>query len=166
MLTTTQNHGAVRVLAFNRPEALNAFNGAMFDAVAAEVLAATDDDSVKVLVITGEGRAFSAGMDLADRPDQATPPEHGFDGSPTQARVLSSASRQTRHRSALGVSACYAVLWSASKAASRASEMFSRGSHLISGQAPANLGRCRAISGDLASESFSRATRGVVVFDS
>ena len=80
MLTTTQNYGAVRVLAFNRPEALNAFNGAMFDAVAAEVLAATDDDSVKVLVITGEGRAFSAGMDLADRPDQATPPEHGFDG--------------------------------------------------------------------------------------
>ena len=39
MLTTTQNHGAVRVLRFNRPEALNAFNDAMFDAVAAEVLA-------------------------------------------------------------------------------------------------------------------------------
>ena len=79
-LTTTQNHGAVRVLAFNRPEALNAFNGPMFDAVTAEVLAATDDDTVKVLVITGEGRAFSAGMDLADRPDQANPPEHGFGG--------------------------------------------------------------------------------------
>ena len=80
MLTTTQNHEAVRVLTLNRPEALNAFNGAMFDAVATEVLAATDDQSVKVLVITGEGRAFSAGMDLTDRPSQANPPEHGFDG--------------------------------------------------------------------------------------
>ena len=80
MLTTIQNHGAVRVLRFNRPEALNAFNEAMFDAVAAEVLAATDDDSVKVLVMTGEGRAFSAGMDLADKPDRANPPEHGFGG--------------------------------------------------------------------------------------
>ena len=80
MLTTTQNHGAVRVLRFNRPEALNAFNDAMFDAVAAEVLAATDDDTVKVLVITGEGRAFSAGMDLADRQEKDNPPEHGFGG--------------------------------------------------------------------------------------
>ena len=70
MLTTTQDHGAVRVRRFNRPEALNAFNDAMFDAVAAEVLAATDDDTVKVLVITGEGRAFSAGMDLADRQER------------------------------------------------------------------------------------------------
>ena len=80
MLTTIQNHGAVRVLGFNRPEALNAFNDAMFDAVAAEVLAATDDDTVKVLVITGEGRAFSAGMDLANQPDKDSPPEHGFQG--------------------------------------------------------------------------------------
>ena len=80
MLTTTQTHGAVRVLRFNRPEALNAFNDAMFDAVAAEVLAATDDDTVKVLVITGEGRAFSAGMDLADRQEKDNPPEHGFGG--------------------------------------------------------------------------------------
>ena len=80
MLTTIHNHGAVRVLRFNRPEALNAFNEAMFDAVAAEVLAATDDDSVKVLVVTGEGRAFSAGMDLTNKPDRANPPEHGFDG--------------------------------------------------------------------------------------
>ena len=36
MLTTIQNHGAVRVLGFNRPEALNSINDAMFDPVAAE----------------------------------------------------------------------------------------------------------------------------------
>ena len=65
MLTTTHDHGAVRVLRFNRPETLNAFNGAMFDAVTERLLAAAENDSVKVLITTGEGRAFSAGMDFA-----------------------------------------------------------------------------------------------------
>ena len=49
MLTTTHNEGAVRILRFNRPEALNAFSEAMFDAVAEDLLAAAGDDSVKVL---------------------------------------------------------------------------------------------------------------------
>ena len=80
MLTTTQDQGAVRVLRFNRPETLNAFNGAMFDAVTEELLAAAENDAVKVLIITGEGRAFSAGMDLADRSAKDPMPEHGFEG--------------------------------------------------------------------------------------
>ena len=80
MLTTTHDQGAVRVLRFNRPETLNAFNGAMFDAVTEELLAAAENDAVKVLIITGEGRAFSAGMDLADRPAKDPMPEHGFEG--------------------------------------------------------------------------------------
>ena len=80
MLTTTEDRGAIRILRFNRPGALNAFNGALFDAVAEDVIAATEDDAVKVLVITGEGRAFSAGMDLTDKPDPNNPPVHGFDG--------------------------------------------------------------------------------------
>jgi enoyl-CoA hydratase/carnithine racemase len=80
MLTTTHDQGAVRVLRFNRPETLNAFNGAMFDAVTEELLAAAENDTVKVLIITGEGRAFSAGMDLADRPAKDPMPEHGFEG--------------------------------------------------------------------------------------
>ncbi len=80
MLTTTKDQGSVRILGLNRPDALNAFNGALFDAVAEELITAAEDDSVKVLVITGEGRAFSAGMDLTDKPDPSNPPVHGFDG--------------------------------------------------------------------------------------
>ena len=80
MLTTTKDQGSVRILGLNRPDALNAFNGALFDAVAEELITAAEDDSVKVLVITGEGRAFSAGMDLTDKPDPSSPPVHGFDG--------------------------------------------------------------------------------------
>ncbi|MDB2646486.1 enoyl-CoA hydratase-related protein [Pseudomonadales bacterium] len=79
MLTSISNNGAVRTLAFNRPEALNAFNDDMFDAVAADVLAASEDDSVKVLVITGTGRAFSAGMDLAAQRGGPAP-KYGFPG--------------------------------------------------------------------------------------
>ena len=64
MLTTIEDRGSVRTLTFNRPDALNAFNDAMRDEVTAEILKASSDDRVKVLVITGAGRAFSAGMDL------------------------------------------------------------------------------------------------------
>jgi enoyl-CoA hydratase/carnithine racemase len=80
VLTITEDHDAIRILRFNRPAALNAFNGAMFDAVAEDLIAAAENDAVKVLVITGEGRAFSAGMDLTDQPDPNNPPVHGFDG--------------------------------------------------------------------------------------
>ena len=79
MLTSVSNSGGVRTLAFNRPEALNAFNEDMFDAVAADVLAAAADERVKVLVITGAGRAFSAGMDLAAQPGGPAP-KYGFAG--------------------------------------------------------------------------------------
>jgi enoyl-CoA hydratase/carnithine racemase len=79
MLTSISNKGAVRTLTFNRPEALNAFNDDMFDAVAADIVAATEDDSVKVLVITGAGRAFSAGMDLAAQRGRSEP-KYGFPG--------------------------------------------------------------------------------------
>ena len=80
MLTTTHDQGAVRVLRFNRPEALNAFNGAMFDAVAEELLAAAENDDVKVLIPTGEDPAFATSMDLADNPSKQLAPELGFEG--------------------------------------------------------------------------------------
>ena len=80
MLTTTEDQGAVRILRFNRPDALNAFNPAMVDAVAEDLLATAGNDAIKVLIITGEGRAFSAGMDLADSGTKDNPPAHGFDG--------------------------------------------------------------------------------------
>ena len=75
MLTTIRNHGAVRILRFNRPEALNAFNEAMFDAVAAELLAGRFLGAV----MTGEGR-FLRRYGFGDKPDRANPPEHGFAG--------------------------------------------------------------------------------------
>jgi len=57
--------GAVRVLTLARPHALNAFDDAMVRALDRSLSAAEDDEAVRVVVLTGEGKAFSAGFDLA-----------------------------------------------------------------------------------------------------
>lgn len=75
----------VRTLTLNRPEALNAFNEALYDATAEALSAAAVDDDVAVVVITGTGRAFSAGQDLTEMQARITDPgfapgRHGFPG--------------------------------------------------------------------------------------
>jgi enoyl-CoA hydratase/carnithine racemase len=75
----------VRTLTLDRPEALNAFNEALYDEVTVALRAAADDPDVSVVLLTGAGRAFSAGNDLVEmqaritNPD-FTPGEHGFYG--------------------------------------------------------------------------------------
>ena len=72
--------GAVRVVEMDRPEALNAFNTLLMDELADAFLDATADDNIKVLVLTGAGRAFSAGADLSEMGRVERTPTHGFDG--------------------------------------------------------------------------------------
>jgi enoyl-CoA hydratase/carnithine racemase len=62
----TEDHDGVRLLTLDRPDALNAFDTALYRATADAMAAARTDDTVKVLVVTGEGRAFSAGQDLKE----------------------------------------------------------------------------------------------------
>lgn len=57
--------GAVLTLTMARPEKLNAFNREMLQALRAAVDEAASDAALRVLVLTGEGRAFSTGQDLA-----------------------------------------------------------------------------------------------------
>lgn len=61
-----QTDRRVRVLTLHRPEALNSFNDALYDEMTDELLAAAEDRSVAVVLITGEGRAFSTGADLGE----------------------------------------------------------------------------------------------------
>jgi 2-(1,2-epoxy-1,2-dihydrophenyl)acetyl-CoA isomerase len=65
-LVLTSQVGAVRTVTFNRPKALNAFTSAMHEELAAALVDAEKDSSVRCLVITGAGRGFCAGQDLAD----------------------------------------------------------------------------------------------------
>ena len=55
---------AVRTIELNRPDALNALNGQMTNDLADVFLETSEDDLVKVVVLTGAGRAFWAGADL------------------------------------------------------------------------------------------------------
>ena len=54
----------VGTITLNRPDKLNAFAGRMRQEVAAAVREMADDDSARVIVITGAGRAFCAGADI------------------------------------------------------------------------------------------------------
>jgi enoyl-CoA hydratase/carnithine racemase len=75
----------VRTLTLDRPDALNAFNEALYDATTEALREAADDPGVAVVLLTGNGRAFSAGTDLLEMHARATDPEfvpgkHGFIG--------------------------------------------------------------------------------------
>jgi enoyl-CoA hydratase/carnithine racemase len=59
-----QDHGRVRVLQFDRPDSLNAFDAHHYGLLADALDTADADDGIGAIVITGAGRAFSAGADL------------------------------------------------------------------------------------------------------
>ena len=70
----SESNGAVRLVTLDRPEVLNAFNTEQFERLAKVMIEAAEDDQTRVVVITGAGRAFSAGADLAqNRPPPETP---------------------------------------------------------------------------------------------
>ena len=85
MVLRTDDEARVRTLTLDRPDALNAFNEALYDATAEALLAAAEDPGVAVVLLTGNGRAFSAGTDLLEMHQMATDPAfqrgtHGFPG--------------------------------------------------------------------------------------
>ena len=59
----------ILTLTLNRPEQLNAFTIEMAHELVTAFNHASDDDSVGAIVVTGSGRAFCAGMDLAGQDD-------------------------------------------------------------------------------------------------
>ena len=62
---TVERRGHVAVLTLNNPDRLNALSAAMRDEVAGVLTATRADDEVRALVLTGAGRGFCAGADLA-----------------------------------------------------------------------------------------------------
>jgi enoyl-CoA hydratase len=62
----TTDHGPVRVLAMNRPEARNALNTELIEALYAALGDADGDPSVRAVVLTGVDPAFCAGVDLKE----------------------------------------------------------------------------------------------------
>ncbi|MFT5441776.1 MAG: enoyl-CoA hydratase [Myxococcota bacterium] len=60
----SERNGAIATITLNRPETLNALDEALLLALEAAVLEVGKDDSVRALIVTGEGRAFAAGADI------------------------------------------------------------------------------------------------------
>jgi 2-(1,2-epoxy-1,2-dihydrophenyl)acetyl-CoA isomerase len=65
-LILSHTHHAVLTLTLNRPKALNSFTTAMHVELLAALNQAASDASVRCVVLTGAGRGFCAGQDLAD----------------------------------------------------------------------------------------------------
>ena len=57
-------NGRVAVVTLNRPESLNAWTSVMGKEVRQAMRLATDDDNIRVIVLTGAGRGFCAGADM------------------------------------------------------------------------------------------------------
>jgi 2-(1,2-epoxy-1,2-dihydrophenyl)acetyl-CoA isomerase len=62
-----ERDGALTVITLDRPDVLNAFDETLTSSLSAAILDTAGDASVRAVVITGAGRAFSAGQDLRDR---------------------------------------------------------------------------------------------------
>ncbi len=60
-------------LSLNRPEKLNAFNRSMALELQDQLLACDENDSVRAVLLTGEGRAFCSGQDLSEFPPDRLP---------------------------------------------------------------------------------------------
>lgn len=74
-LVIAEDRGPVRHVILNRPEKRNAFDGELVLATGAALRAAADDPGVRVVVLRGAGKVFSAGMDVAALAGAAAEPE-------------------------------------------------------------------------------------------
>ncbi len=72
-----EQHDAVAVVTINRPDSMNAFTTELSRDLQLELERAHHDDSVRAIVLTGEGRCFSAGADL----------KSGFEGRPVAGKL-------------------------------------------------------------------------------
>jgi enoyl-CoA hydratase/carnithine racemase len=81
VILQVDDQNRVRTLTLNRPDVLNAFNEALYEATAEALRMAAEDPEIAVVLLTGAGRAFSAGNDLREMQARITDPEMANQGS-------------------------------------------------------------------------------------
>ena len=64
MTVQVERRGAVTTIVLDRPEAMNAVDAELGDDLLGALTAAAEDDAVRAVVLTGNGRAFCSGADL------------------------------------------------------------------------------------------------------
>jgi enoyl-CoA hydratase/carnithine racemase len=81
----------VATVTLNRPERLNALGGAMREQLYDAVLKLSADTDVRVVMITGAGRAFCSGGDvkeMSERQDSGAASRHGVEIQPIREKIL------------------------------------------------------------------------------
>jgi enoyl-CoA hydratase/carnithine racemase len=81
LILQISDESRVRTLTLNRPDVLNAFNEELYNATAVALRDAATDPEVAVVLLTGAGRAFSAGNDLNEMHARITDPAMTQQGS-------------------------------------------------------------------------------------
>jgi enoyl-CoA hydratase/carnithine racemase len=87
VILQVDDQNRVRTLTLNRPDVLNAFNEALYEATAEALRVAAEAPDVAVVLLTGAGRAFSAGNDLNEMQARITDPEMANQGSHFTAMI-------------------------------------------------------------------------------
>ena len=85
LITSIEN--GIMTIYLNRPHALNAFNEKMMEELILSYKKAEANPNVRVIIVTGNGRAFCAGMDLTGGEDTFNPEEASEDFRDTGGRV-------------------------------------------------------------------------------
>jgi enoyl-CoA hydratase len=70
-LVLIERHGAVALVRLNRPQTLNALSPQMLDSLSSALESLNADRQVRVVVITGDERAFAAGADIRSMADSS-----------------------------------------------------------------------------------------------
>ncbi len=65
-ILTTEIRNGIATVVINRPEALNALNTLFFEEMDRLIMDMAKEQSIRVMIITGEGKAFVAGADIAE----------------------------------------------------------------------------------------------------
>lgn len=69
-ILTTEIRKGVAIVVINRPEALNALNTLFFEEMDLLIAQLAQDQSIRVMILTGEGKAFVAGADISEMVDK------------------------------------------------------------------------------------------------
>lgn len=64
-----ERHDNIAVIKFNRPEVMNAIGSAVLRDLTRAIPEVNNDDSIRLVILTGVGRGFSSGADLTERAD-------------------------------------------------------------------------------------------------
>ena len=80
--------GGVATITLNRPERMNTISRAMLGQLTERLVQADEDPAVRVVILTGTGRAFCAGLDLAEATRTPKAGEEGISNSATLATNL------------------------------------------------------------------------------